>query len=296
MSCDAPADVEDLVATACGSERKRHALRLFSGLGARYDALSAALSLGQDPRWRRALVNALAPAPGERVLDVATGTGMVAAELLARGCSVVGIDQSAEMLAVARARFPGATGGRESDDSGGGRHAGGWGRHGGDDAARVLWLEGQAEELPFPDASFDALTFTYLLRYVDDPAATMRELARVIRPGGRIASLEFGLPPWPPARAAWRLYTTVGLPVLGRFVSREWGAVGRFLGPSIANFYARHPLERIASYWRAAGLENVRLRRMSLGGGVVMWARRSGAEHGAAGASGGSEGGDAGRA
>jgi demethylmenaquinone methyltransferase/2-methoxy-6-polyprenyl-1,4-benzoquinol methylase len=303
MSCDAPADVEDLVATARGSERKRHALRLFSGLGARYDTLSAALSLGQDPRWRRALVNALAPAPGEWVLDVATGTGMVAAELLARGCSVVGIDQSAEMLAVARARLPGATGGRGSHASGGGSNASGGGsnasgreRRVGDDAARVLWIEGQAEALPFPDASFDALTFTYLLRYVDDPAATMRELARVIRPGGRIASLEFALPPWRPARAAWRLYTRVALPVLGRLVSREWGAVGRFLGPSIANFYARHPLERIASYWRAAGLEDVRLRRMSLGGGVVMWARRSAAEHGAGGTSGWSEGGDAGRA
>src|SRR5262249_54867082 len=83
--------------------------------------------------------------------------------------------------------------------------------------------------------------------------ATMRELARVIRPGGRIASLEFGVPPWPPARAAWRLYTRVGLPILGRLVSRDWGAVGRFLGPSIAGFYARHPLERITGYWRAGG-------------------------------------------
>ena len=280
---------------------------------------------------------------------------MVAAELLARGCSVVGIDQSAEMLAVARARFPGATGGRGSHASCAGSNASGWGRHAGDDAARVLWIEGQAEELPLPDASFDALTFTYLLRYVDDPAATMRELARVIRPGGRIASLEFGLPPWPPARAAWRLYTRAGLPVLGRLVSREWSAVGRFLGPSIAGFYARHPLERIASlefgvppwppahaawrlytrvglpilgrlvsrewgdvgrflgpsiagfyarhpleriagYWRAAGLEDVRVRRMSLGGGVVMWARRSPAEHAAAGDAGESECGDAGRA
>ena len=302
MSCHAPADVDVLAANAGGSARKRHALELFSGLGAHYDTLSAVLSLGQDPRWRRALVSALAPAAGERVLDVATGTGMVAAELLARGCSVVGIDQSAEMLAVARARFPEATGGRGSHASRGGSNASGWGnasgweRHSGDDASRVLWVEGQAEEMPFPDASFDALTFTYLLRYVDDPAATMRELARVIRPGGRIASLEFGVPPWPPARAAWRLYTRVGLPILGRLVSPEWGAVGRFLGPSIAGFYARHPLERIAGYWREAGLEDVHVRRMSLGGGVVMWARRSAAEHGARGASGWSEGGDAGRA
>jgi demethylmenaquinone methyltransferase / 2-methoxy-6-polyprenyl-1,4-benzoquinol methylase len=287
MSCDAPADVEVLSATAGGSARKRHALSLFSGLGTHYDTLSAALSLGQDPRWRRALVDALAPAPGERVLDVATGTGMVAAELLARGCSVVGIDQSAAMLAMARARFAAAAGGGGSladGDAVAGR-----------EAARVRWMEGQAEALPFPHASFDALTFTYLLRYVDDPGATMRELARVIRPGGRIASLEFGLPPWPPARAAWRLYTTLALPVLGRLVSREWGAVGRFLGPSIAGFYARHPPERIAGYWRAAGLEDVRVRRMSLGGGVVMWARRSAAGHRAAGGAGGSEVGDAGR-
>jgi demethylmenaquinone methyltransferase/2-methoxy-6-polyprenyl-1,4-benzoquinol methylase len=290
MSCDAPADVEVLAATAGGSARKRHALELFSGLGPHYDTLSAALSLGQDPRWRRALVSALRPARGERVLDVATGTGMVAAELLARGCSVVGIDQSAEMLAVARTRFVGAGG------DGGSRAGGDGGSRAGGDAAPVRWIEGQAEALPFPDASFDALAFTYLLRYVDDPAATVRELARVIRPGGRIASLEFGLPPWPPARVAWRLYTSVGLPVLGRLVSREWGAVGRFLGPSIAGFYARHPLERIASYWRAAGLEDVRVRRMSLGGGVVMWAKRSAAEHGAAGDAGGREGGDAGRA
>ena len=104
-------------------------------------------------------------------------------------------------------------------------------------------IQGQAEALPFAEASFDALTFTYLLRYVDDPAATVRELARVVRPGGRVASLEFGVPPWLPARMAWRLYTAVGLPTLGRLASREWAEVGRFLGPSIRDFYERHPLD-----------------------------------------------------
>jgi demethylmenaquinone methyltransferase/2-methoxy-6-polyprenyl-1,4-benzoquinol methylase len=140
---------------------------------------------------------------------------------------------------------------------------------------RVELVQGQAEELPFADQSFDALTFTYLLRYVDDPAATMRELARVVRPGGRVGSLEFGVPGWAPARWAWRLYTAVGLPVLGRMASREWGEVGRFLGPSIRGFYERNPMDRIVGYWRAAGLEDVQVRRMSLGGGVVMWATRS---------------------
>jgi len=237
---------------ASATPRKREALELFSGLPRRYDALSAALSFWQDPRWRRELVRACAPAPGDRVLDVATGTGMVAAELLLQqDCSVVGIDQSPEMLAGARERFAGFP------------------------SSRVTLVQGQAESLPFEDASFDDLTFTYLLRYVDDPAATMRELARVLRPGGRIASLEFGVPPWPPARAAWRLYTAVGLPALGRIDSREWAQVGRFLGPSIRNFYERHPVDRIVGYWEAAGLTGVRVRRMSLGGGIVMSARRA---------------------
>jgi demethylmenaquinone methyltransferase/2-methoxy-6-polyprenyl-1,4-benzoquinol methylase len=233
------------------SARKLEALELFSGLPRRYDELSAALSFWQDPRWRRALVDALAPRAGERVLDVATGTGMVAAELLSRApCSVVAIDQSPEMLSAARARF-----------------ASGYGD-------RVELVEGQAEALPFADASFDALTFTYLLRYVDDQQATMRELARVVRPGGRIASLEFGVPPWRPARVAWRLYTAVGLPLLGGLVSREWRDVGRFLGPSIRGFYERHPLASIVGDWQQAGLEDVQVRRMSLGGGIVMSARR----------------------
>jgi demethylmenaquinone methyltransferase / 2-methoxy-6-polyprenyl-1,4-benzoquinol methylase len=233
------------------SSRKREALELFHGLPSRYDQLSAALSFWQDPRWRRALVDEVAPAAGQRILDVATGTGMVAAELLGRtDCSVVGIDQSKEMLAAARAHFA-------------------------RDGVRVELIEGQAEELPFADESFDALTVTYLLRYVDDPPATVRELARVVRPGGRVASLEFGVPPRRLPREAWRFYTAVGLPTLGRIASREWAEVGRFLGPSISGFYEKHPLERIVGYWHEAGLREVKVRRMSLGGGVVMSARKS---------------------
>ena len=267
------------------SPRKRHALQLFRGLPARYDELSAGLSFWQDPRWRRALVDEIAPRAGERILDVATGTGMVAAELLARAdCTVVGLDQSAEMLSRARARFV-AAGPRGTGVEPVGARGGTAGARGESTGARgesirgrvrerVELVEGQAERLPFPDASFDALTFTYLLRYVDDPPATMRELARVLRPGGRIAMLEFGVPPRAPTRAAWRLYTTVGLPALGRVFSREWYEVGRFLGPSIRGFYARHPLPVIVGYWREAGLENVRVRRMSLGGGIVMSGRK----------------------
>src|SRR5204863_9192574 len=142
-----------------------------------------------------------------RVLDVATGTAAVAIELAQRVPLrlVVGIDQSAEMLASGRERV--ARAGL---------------------ASRVELREGQAEELPFADAEFDALTFTYLLRYVDDPSLTLRELARVVRPGGTIAALEFGLPPWP-WRAPWLAYTRLGLPAAGRVASADWYRVGRFL-------------------------------------------------------------------
>jgi demethylmenaquinone methyltransferase / 2-methoxy-6-polyprenyl-1,4-benzoquinol methylase len=258
----APADGESGTPTP-EAPVKRQALELFRGLPRHYDLLSATLSFGQDPRWRRALVGAAAPARGERVLDVATGTGMVAAELISRwDCSVVGIDQSAEMLSAARARFdPGAANGGSTSAPG-------------ERLARVELIEGQAEQLPFADGSFDGLTFTYLLRYVEDPRATMNELARVVRPGGRVVSLEFGVPPRLLARAAWRFYTAVGLPLLGRLVSREWGEVGRFLGPSIRGFYERHPLERIVAYWRDAGLEDVEVRRLSLGGGIIMSATK----------------------
>jgi demethylmenaquinone methyltransferase/2-methoxy-6-polyprenyl-1,4-benzoquinol methylase len=243
----------DTPTAARSSSRKLEALELFSGLPRRYDELGAALSFWQDPRWRRALVDEVSPRDGQRVLDVATGTGLVAAELLRRaGCSVVGIDQSPQMLDRARTRFAGVA------------------------AGRIELREGQAEQLPFADASFDALTFTYLLRYVDDPAATIAELARVVRPGGNVACLEFGVPPNTLARGAWRLYTGVGLPLLGRLAGgREWARVGSFLGPSIRSFYERHPLDRIVGYWQDAGLEQVRVRRLSLGGGVVMSAERA---------------------
>lgn len=234
--------------------RKQHALALFAGLPRHYDRAGAALSFGQDPRWRAALVRAIPAGPDDRVLDVATGTGMVAAALVRRGgCRVVALDQSPQMLGAL------------------------WARLAADPrlAERIEPLQGEAEALPFPDAAFGALTFTYLLRYVDDPAATLRELARVVKPGGTVGMVEFGVPPRRVLRALWRLYTRRVMPALGRLLSREWQAVGAFLGPSIEGFYARFPLPALVALWERAGLEDVRVRRMSFGAGVVMTAVRS---------------------
>ena len=178
------------------------------------------------------MIAAVGAGEQQRVLDVATGTGMVAEGLVRRyGCSVVGLDQSEAMLGAARERLACD---REL-------------------ASRVELVTGEAERLPFADASFDHLTFTYLLRYVDDPGATMREIARVVRPGGRIASLEFAVPPSPFWRALWRLYVRIGLPALGGLVSREWRETGSFLARSIPDFYARHPLEEVVRLWSQAG-------------------------------------------
>lgn len=226
--------------------RTEHAKTLFAPLGPRYDRYAALLSFGQDPRWRRFLVSRIEAGPGDRVLDVATGTGAVACELVGqKGCRVVGVDQSAEMLAEARRRVNGS----------------------------VELVEANAESLPFANGEFDALTFTYLLRYVDDPAAMLRELARVVRPGGTIAGLEFGVPhgPW---RPLWELHVRAGLPAAGAVIRNGWREVGSFLGPSIRGFYERWPESRLLEAWAAAGIDGAQARSLSLGGGVVTWGRR----------------------
>jgi len=231
--------------------RTEEARRLFAPLGPTYDRYAALLSFGQDPRWRRSLVSRVSVGRGDTVLDVATGTGAVAIELARRtGCTVLGVDQSPEMLAAGRSRVLRA--GLEG---------------------RVELREARAEALPFPDAAFDALTFTYLLRYVD-PAPTLRELVRVVRPGGTVAMLEFGLPRglW---RPLWELHVRVGLPLAGRAISPGWHEVGRFLGPSIRDFHAAVGADGVVELFRAAGLRGVAHRSLGLGGGLVVWGDRA---------------------
>lgn len=229
------------------------ARRLFAGIADEYDLLAELLSFGQNGRWRRFLVSCVPP-PRDRVLDVATGTASVARALAQQGHpAVIGLDQSGEMLRVG-ARKLARTGPRR----------------------QIVLVRGDARRLPFLDASFDAVTFTYLLRYVEHPAATMAELARVVRPGGTLAGLEFHVPEARPLRAAWWLYTRLGLPLAGRIVSRGWYDVGQFLGPSISAFYRCYPLTEQLTWWRAAGITDVQARVMSVGGGVVIWGSKEG--------------------
>ena len=232
--------------------RTRRARELFAPLGPTYDRYARLLSFGQDPRWRSFLVSRI-PSDAHRVIDVATGTAAVAIELARAGPArtVIGLDQSPEMLAAGGDRVA---------------HAG--------LSDRIELREGRAESLPFADGEFEALTFTYLLRYVEDVPAALRELARIVRPGGTVAMLEFALPrgTW---RPLWELYVRVGLPAAGALVSPGWRDVGGFLGPSIRGFWRDWPEPRLLDAWREAGLDDVEARRMSLGGGIVVWGRRA---------------------
>ncbi|MGN6680116.1 MAG: class I SAM-dependent methyltransferase [Streptosporangiaceae bacterium] len=237
------------------AERNSFAQDLFTPLPARYDRLAEILSFGQNGRWRRAMVGQIGSVPDGVVLDVASGTAGVAIQLAERaGARVLGVDLTEQMLRRGKSNVTAA------------------GKSG-----RISLVAGRAEQLPLPDGSVDALTFTYLLRYVDDPQATLAELARVLRPGGRVASLEFCVPPAPFWRAAWWLYTRLLLPLGGLLTGgREWLVVGRFLGPNISKHYRRYPVSWTEQAWRDAGFTDVGIRLMSLGGGLVMWGTRSG--------------------
>jgi demethylmenaquinone methyltransferase/2-methoxy-6-polyprenyl-1,4-benzoquinol methylase len=236
------------------SDRARHAGNLFAGIAREYEWMGAVLSFGQDGRWRRTMVSKVNAVPGALVLDVASGTGLVARELAARKrLRVVQLDPSEEML---RAGIP------VTQEAGLG--------------PQVRQVLGRAERLPFSDETFDAVTFTYLLRYVDDPEATMRELARVLRPGGALACLEFYRPDEDVMHAGWWAYTRMVMPLIGAVISPAWRHTGRFLGPSISGFYRGYPLPVQIRWWQAAGLRHVRSRVMSLGAGIVIWSVKDG--------------------
>ena len=215
---------------------------LFGPIARDYERWASRLSFGQDPRWRAALVAGIDLPPGAVVLDVAAGTGAITRLLRARGWQAVALDITEPMLRRAAAQG-------------------------------LITVRGTADALPFGSATFDGLTCSYLLRYVPDPLHTLRELGRVLRPGGAIGMLEFGRPRgiWGPG---WTLYTRLGLPLAGALIGHGWGEAGRFLGPSIDAFDRRLPPDALRELWLRAGFDDVRVRSLSLGGGRVLWARK----------------------
>lgn len=227
------------------NETARH---IFSGIASNYDRPAEVLSLFQYSRWHRFLLSKLPPVDEARVLDMATGTGSVALKVArGTGARVIGADITPQMLAQANARAA-----REGFSS------------------RLDLIECTAEAIPFADGAFDAVIFTYLLRYVSDVPSTLRELTRVLKPGGVMLSLDFAVP-GPVVYPVWRLHTSLVLPLAGAVLSPSWMRVGRFLDGSIRGFYRRWPEQHLADLWRERGFASVERRRLSLGGALVMW-------------------------
>jgi demethylmenaquinone methyltransferase/2-methoxy-6-polyprenyl-1,4-benzoquinol methylase len=228
--------------------KKTFAQDLFDGVAPSYDMWAQVLTFFQYLRWRRFLVSQMALRPGNLVLDVCTGTAGVALEIADHHDGrIVGLDASQLMLEAGLRAV-----GRQSLD------------------VRVQLVQGRAERLPFPDETFDTVVFTYLLRYVQDPDATIRELSRVLKPGGELLSLEFGIPEALWVRALWEMYNRIVMPVMTIPVSRGWHRVGCFLGPSIRDFCRRCPVDHLAAIWRGNGIPPVETRPLLKGAAIVM--------------------------
>jgi demethylmenaquinone methyltransferase / 2-methoxy-6-polyprenyl-1,4-benzoquinol methylase len=163
---------------------------MFDGVAKRYDLTNDILSLGQDRRWRTAVLRAVAPQPGERVLDLAAGTGTSSEPLAAAGAAVVPCDFSQGMLQVGKGARP-----------------------------HLPFVAGDATRLPFDDDAFDAVTISFGLRNIVDPDAGLREMRRVTRPGGRLVVCEFSSPTWAPFRTVYLEYLMKALPGIARAVS-----------------------------------------------------------------------------
>ncbi len=224
---------------------------IFSPIAGSYDRPAQLLSLLQYRLWHDFLLSRLHLRPRARVLDMATGTGAVGLQLSRRDdLLVIGADVTRPMLLQAASR-------------------------GADSGTPLHLVECTAEAIPFADAAFDAVVFTYLLRYVADVPTALAEMTRVLKPGGTMTSLEFAVPSGL-AHPLWRLYTAVGLPMGGALFSPAWRRVGSFLGSSIRGFYRRWPEERLLELWRERGIADVQSKRLSLGGAIVTWGTKSG--------------------
>ncbi len=205
---------------------------MFDGVAGRYDLTNAILSGGNAPLWRIATTKAVDPKPGERVLDVACGTGTSTASLAKRGARVIGVDFSAGMIEQARVRHP-----------------------------ELEFIEADAMALPFGDDEFDAVTISFGLRNVADPHAALAEFYRVLKPGGRIVVCEFSSPPVSIVRAGYLAYLRHVLPTIARGTSSNHEAY-RYLGESIEAWPDQAELAR---WLRRAGFARVAHRNLTVG-------------------------------
>ena len=230
---------------------------MFDGIARSYEGPAEVFSFFQYGRWRRFLVSQIDVSPEALVADVCTGTGLVASDIMRRvGCRVIAIDLADQMIEQAQHNLA-----RDSVTS------------------SVSLVKGLAESLPFLDASFDAVVFTFLLRYVANPEATLQELSRVLRPGGQMLSLEFFVPVNPVVRTLWLLHTHALLPLCTKLLTPGWRTVGSFLGQSIFSFYRAHSLEDVKGMWIRAGFSNLQTRLLSFGGAVVIWGQKEFGQH-----------------
>lgn len=209
---------------------------MFDGVARRYDVTNTVLSIGQDRRWRRRTRQCLELEPGQRVLDLAAGTGVSTAELRRSGADAIACDFSLGMLRAGRAN----------------KHR-----------RRVPFVAGDALHLPFADAAFDAATISFGLRNVADVAKALGELSRVVRPGGRLVICEFSRPVWPPFRYVYLKYLMRALPWIARRVASNPDAYV-YLAESIRVWPPQEDLARLIS---DAGWTDVRFRNLS--GGIV---------------------------
>jgi demethylmenaquinone methyltransferase / 2-methoxy-6-polyprenyl-1,4-benzoquinol methylase len=234
---------------------------MFDSLAGRYDLMNDVLSMGQDRRWRRAVARAVGAAPGERVLDLAAGTGTSSRAFAAAGAQCVACDFSLGMLSVGK---------HGADRHGADRHGAGHHGAGVEPAARVSFVAGDALAVPFRDEAFDAVTISFGLRNVVDPDAALAEMLRVTRPGGRLVICEFSHLPRRSLDAAYSRYLAASLPFVARHLSGN-GEAYSYLAESIADWPAQRELARRIA---AAGWRAVRWQNLSMGVVALHVARR----------------------
>jgi demethylmenaquinone methyltransferase/2-methoxy-6-polyprenyl-1,4-benzoquinol methylase len=232
---------------------------MFDAIAGRYDLLNDILSGGQVRLWRRAVARITGARSGERVLDLAAGTGTSSLTFTATGADCVACDFSIGMLRAGRARLAGP-GGVRGVGSGGDRPPG-----------RLSFVAGDALRLPFRDGAFDAVTISFGLRNVADPGAGLSEMLRVTRPGGRLVVCEFSAITIAPADMIYRRYLLHILPAIARRTARSPEAY-EYLAESIVDWPAQREL---AGLIEAAGWSAVRWRNLSLGAVAVHVARRA---------------------